>query len=173
MEYMRFDPPGRRADAALARGLGPRSRTPRDRRSTPSTRRSTRPRRRYSNPPTRGDLADEAIVLGRALAGRMPDESEVHGVLALMLLLDAARDARFDDDEIVLLADRDRSRWDISQIAEGRTALECALALHGRGPYVVQAAIKVAARRGAARLDRDRRPVLRALSAHRLAGWSS
>jgi RNA polymerase sigma-70 factor, ECF subfamily len=95
----------------------------------------------YSNPPTRGDLADEAIALGRALADLMPDESEVHGVLALMLLLDARRDARFDDDEIVLLADQDRSRWDTAQIAEGRTMLDRALALHGRGPYVVQAAI--------------------------------
>lgn len=95
----------------------------------------------YSAPPTRGDLADEAILLGRALAELMPDESEVHGVLALMLLLDARRDARYDDDEIVLLADQDRSRWDTAKIAEGRTALDRALALHGRGPYVVQAAI--------------------------------
>jgi len=95
----------------------------------------------YSSPPTRGDLADEAIVLGRAIAELMPDESEVQGVLALMLLLDARRDARFDDDEIVLLADQDRSRWDTAQIAEGRAALARALALHGRGPYVAQAAI--------------------------------
>jgi len=65
----------------------------------------------------------------------------VQGVLALMLLLDARRDARFDDDEIVLLADQDRSRWDTAQIAEGRAALARALALHGRGPYVAQAAI--------------------------------
>ena len=95
----------------------------------------------YSSPPTRGDLADEAIVLGQAIAELMPDESEVQGVLALMLLLDARRDARFDGDEIVLLADQDRSRWDTAQIAEGRAALDRALALHGRGPYVVQAAI--------------------------------
>ncbi len=80
-------------------------------------------------------------MLGRALADLMPDESEVHGVLALMLLLDARREARFDGDEIVLLADQDRSRWDTAQIVEGRTALDRALALHGRGPYVVQAAI--------------------------------
>ncbi|MEZ0234952.1 MAG: RNA polymerase sigma factor [Actinomycetota bacterium] len=95
----------------------------------------------YSSPPTRGDLADEAIVLGQAIAELMPDESEVQGVLALMLLLDARRDARFDGDEIVLLADQDRSRWDTAQIAEGRAALDRGLALHGRGPYVVQAAI--------------------------------
>jgi RNA polymerase sigma-70 factor (ECF subfamily) len=71
----------------------------------------------------------------------MPDESEAYGLLALMLLLDARREARFDDDEIVLLADQDRSRWDSAQIAEGRAALDRALALHGRGPYVMQAAI--------------------------------
>jgi RNA polymerase sigma-70 factor (ECF subfamily) len=89
----------------------------------------------------RSELADEAIRLGRALAELMPDESEVHGLLAMMLLLDARREARFEDGEIVLLADQDRSRWDAERIAEGRVALDRALALHGRGPYVVQAAI--------------------------------
>ncbi|MGZ8580577.1 MAG: RNA polymerase sigma factor [Actinomycetota bacterium] len=89
----------------------------------------------------RGDLSDEAIRLGRALAELMPDESEVHGLLAMMLLLEARREARFDDGEIVLLADQDRSRWDVAQIAEGREVLDRALALQGRGPYVVQAAI--------------------------------
>ncbi len=95
----------------------------------------------YSSPPTRGDLADEAILLGRALAELMPGESEVHGLLALTLLLDARREARSDEGEIVLLADQDRSRWDTVQIAEGRATLDRALALHGRRPYVVQAAI--------------------------------
>ena len=95
----------------------------------------------YSSPPNRGHLADEAIVLGRALAELMPDESEVHGVLALMLLLDARRAARFDAGEIVLLTDQDRSRWDPTRIVEGRAALDRALALHGRGTYVVQAVI--------------------------------
>jgi RNA polymerase sigma-70 factor (ECF subfamily) len=89
----------------------------------------------------RSELADEAIRLGRALAELMPDESEVHGLLAMMLLLEARREARFEDGEIVLLADQDRSRWDADRIAEGRAALDRALALHGRGPYVVQAAI--------------------------------
>ena len=60
----------------------------------------------------RGDLATEAIRLGRALAELMPDEPEVHGLLALMLVNDARRDARFADGTIVLLADQDRSRWD-------------------------------------------------------------
>jgi RNA polymerase sigma-70 factor, ECF subfamily len=89
----------------------------------------------------RGELAAEALLLGRALAELMPDEPEVHGLLAMMLLLDARRDARFRNDEIVLLADQDRSLWDPSQIADGRIVLDRALALRGRGPYVVQAAI--------------------------------
>jgi RNA polymerase sigma-70 factor, ECF subfamily len=89
----------------------------------------------------RGDLAAEAIRLGRALAELMPDEPEVHGLLALMLLLDARRGARFRDGDLVLLADQDRSLWNGAQIAEGRTVLGRALALRGRGPYVVQAAI--------------------------------
>jgi RNA polymerase sigma-70 factor, ECF subfamily len=89
----------------------------------------------------RGDLAAEAIRLGRALAELMPDEPEVHGLLAIMLLHDARREARFHDGELVLLADQDRSLWDAPQIAEGRAVLDRALALHGRGPYVVQAAI--------------------------------
>ena len=89
----------------------------------------------------RGELAAEALLLGRALAELMPDEPEVHGLLAMMLLLDARRDARFRNHEIVVLADQDRSLWDESQIADGRIVLDRALALRGRGPYVVQAAI--------------------------------
>ena len=89
----------------------------------------------------RGDLAAEALILGRALAELMPEEPEVHGLLAMMLLHDARREARFRDGELVLLADQDRSLWDTAQIADGRAVLERALALHGRGPYVVQAAI--------------------------------
>jgi RNA polymerase sigma-70 factor, ECF subfamily len=89
----------------------------------------------------RSDLASEAIRLGRALAELMPDEPEVHGLLALMLVNDARRDARFADGTVVLLRDQDRSLWDLDQIAEGRAALDRALALGGRGPYVVQAAI--------------------------------
>ncbi|HEX2102051.1 MAG TPA: sigma-70 family RNA polymerase sigma factor [Solirubrobacteraceae bacterium] len=95
----------------------------------------------YSVPPTRGDLAAEAIRLGRALAELMPDEPEVHGLLAMMLLHDARRAARVRDGDLVLLADQDRSLWDTAQIAAGRQALDRALALHGRGSYVVQAAI--------------------------------
>jgi RNA polymerase sigma-70 factor, ECF subfamily len=89
----------------------------------------------------RGELASEAIRLGWSLAELMPDEPEVHGLLALMLLHDARREARFRDGDLVLLADQDRSLWDTTQIAEGRAVLDRALALLGRGPYVVQAAI--------------------------------
>jgi RNA polymerase sigma-70 factor, ECF subfamily len=89
----------------------------------------------------RGELAAEAIRLGRSLAELMPDEPEVHGLLAMMLLHDARRKARFRDGELVLLADQDRSLWDRAQVAAGREALDRSLALHGRGPYVIQAAI--------------------------------
>ncbi|HEY2570439.1 MAG TPA: sigma-70 family RNA polymerase sigma factor [Solirubrobacteraceae bacterium] len=89
----------------------------------------------------RGELAAEALRLGRALGELMPDEPEVHGLLAMMLLLDARREARFADGELVLLAEQDRALWDAAQIAEGRDVLDRALALHGRGPYVVHAAI--------------------------------
>jgi len=89
----------------------------------------------------RGDLAAEAIRLGRALVELMPDEPEVHGVLALMLINDARRDARFADGAVVLLGDQDRTLWDGDEIAAGRAALDRALALEGRGQYVLQAAI--------------------------------
>jgi RNA polymerase sigma-70 factor (ECF subfamily) len=89
----------------------------------------------------RVDLAAEAIRLGDALTELMPDEAEVHGLHALMLLNDARRDARFENGELVLLADQDPSRWNDAQIARGRQALARAFALQGRGPYVIQAAI--------------------------------
>jgi RNA polymerase sigma-70 factor, ECF subfamily len=89
----------------------------------------------------RGELAGEALRLGRSLAELMPDEPEVHGLLAMMLLHEARRPARFQDGELVLLADQDSALWDSARIADGQSVLERALALHGRGPYVVQAAI--------------------------------
>jgi RNA polymerase sigma-70 factor (ECF subfamily) len=89
----------------------------------------------------RSDLAGEALRLGRALAELMPDEPEVHGLLAMMLLHHARRDARFDGGELVLLADQDPARWDGEGITAGRAVLDRAFALHGRGPYVIQAAI--------------------------------
>ncbi len=89
----------------------------------------------------RTDLAVEAIALGSVLSELMPDEAEVHALLALMRLHHARRRARFADGELVLLADQDRDRWDAEEIAAGRAGLQRALALHGRGPYVLQAAI--------------------------------
>ena len=87
------------------------------------------------------DLAAEAIGLGRVLVALMPDEAEVHGLMALMQIHHARRKARFSGDQLVLLEDQDRSLWDAEEIAAGRTVLERALALRGRGPYVLQAAI--------------------------------
>jgi RNA polymerase sigma-70 factor (ECF subfamily) len=89
----------------------------------------------------RGDLALEALRVGRALVELMPDEPEAQALLALMLLHDARREARFVDGELVLLADQDTSLYDTARIDAGRTTLERAIALQGRGPYVVQAAI--------------------------------
>jgi RNA polymerase sigma-70 factor (ECF subfamily) len=93
----------------------------------------------------RGELlAAEAIRLGTALAELMPDEPEVFGLLALMLLHDSRRAARLRAGEIVLLADQDRALWDRAQIRAGRAALERARALLGGGedgPYLLQATI--------------------------------
>jgi RNA polymerase sigma-70 factor (ECF subfamily) len=109
----------------------------------------------------RQDLVGEAIRLGRSLAELMPDEAEVRGLLALMLLLDARREARFKDGDLVRLEDQDRSLYDRDQIAAGRQVLDRALALQPddsgaarswrgrmpsgpapeRGPHVLQAAI--------------------------------
>jgi RNA polymerase sigma-70 factor (ECF subfamily) len=89
----------------------------------------------------RVDLAAEAIRLGRMLVSLMPDEPEVRGLLALMLLQDSRREARFADGELVLLDEQDRTLWNREQIAEGRAILDRAIALRGRGPYVLQAAI--------------------------------
>ncbi len=89
----------------------------------------------------RTELAAEAIRLGRSLSGLMPDEPEVHGLLAMMLLHDARRASRLVDDQLVLLAEQDAERWDRAQVRDGRRALDQAIALGGRGPYVLQAAI--------------------------------
>jgi RNA polymerase sigma-70 factor, ECF subfamily len=89
----------------------------------------------------RAELAAEAIRLGGALAELMPDEPEARALLALMQLHDSRREARFRDGALVLLADQDRSLWDREEIAAGKASLERALALGGRGPYALQAAI--------------------------------
>jgi RNA polymerase sigma-70 factor (ECF subfamily) len=89
----------------------------------------------------RDELAVEAIRLGRALVELMPDEPEVHGLLALMLVNDARRDARFANGSVVLLRDQDRTRWNTTELEAGRATLDRAVALGGRGDYVLQAAL--------------------------------
>jgi RNA polymerase sigma-70 factor, ECF subfamily len=93
-------------------------------------------------PPVRRELCAEAIRLALLLATLMPDEPEVHGLHALVLLQDARRDARVSaDGRLVLLEDQDRTLWDDDEIAQGRLALERALVLRLPGPYQLQAAI--------------------------------
>ncbi|HEX3189043.1 MAG TPA: sigma-70 family RNA polymerase sigma factor [Streptosporangiaceae bacterium] len=108
----------------------------------------------YSGPRQPAEsLASEAIRLGRVLAALLPAEPEVLGLLALMLLHDARREARFDGQDLVLLPDQDQARWDWRQITEARDLLARAWsgsalldpalqqAPAARGPYALQAAI--------------------------------
>jgi RNA polymerase sigma-70 factor (ECF subfamily) len=93
----------------------------------------------------RADLCEEAIRLGKLLAVLMPDEAEVLGLLALMLLQDSRRAARVGaDGEIVLLEDQDRSLWNRTRIEEGLRVLERAASRRRPGPYQLQAAIAAA-----------------------------
>ena len=93
----------------------------------------------------RVELCDEAIRLGKLLAVLMPDEADVLGLLALMLLQDSRRDARTGPDgELVLLEDQDRSLWNLDRIGEGLRVLERAVSLRRPGPYQLQAAIAAA-----------------------------
>ncbi|MEV6845160.1 RNA polymerase sigma factor [Actinoplanes sp. NPDC051411] len=90
----------------------------------------------------RPELADEAVRLARILHRLMPQQREVAGLLALMLLIDARRDARVDvRGDLVLLDDQDRSRWDAGKIEEGRRLVVGALTGGRPGPYALQAAI--------------------------------
>jgi RNA polymerase sigma-70 factor, ECF subfamily len=108
----------------------------------------------------RADLCEEAIRLAKLLAVLMPEEAEVLGLLALMLLHDARREARTTDDgSLVLLEDQDRSRWNRSRIDEGLNVLERADALRATGPYQLQAAIAAVHCRAARPEDTDWRAV--------------
>ena len=90
----------------------------------------------------RRELSSEAIRLAHVLAALMPDEPEALGLLALMLLHDARREARVGaEGELVLLDDQDRSRWDRARIREGAALVERALRMRAPGPYQLQAAI--------------------------------
>ena len=106
----------------------------------------------YSHANAENSLAADAITLGRVLAALLPAEPEVLGLLALMLLHDARREARFNGQDLVLLPDQDQSRWDWRQITEARDLLARAWsgsalldpalpAPTARGPYALQAAI--------------------------------
>ena len=87
-------------------------------------------------------LCAEAIRLGRTLQALLPEEPEVRGLLALMLLIEARRGTRVTSDgDLVLLADQDRSQWDAHLIAEGHALVRTCLAENRPGPYQVQAAI--------------------------------
>ena len=90
----------------------------------------------------RAELCDEAIRLGRLLTELLPGESEALGLLALMLLIDARRNARVDDSGgLVRLAEQDRERWNRAQIDEGQALMRICLARNQPGPYQLQAAI--------------------------------
>jgi RNA polymerase sigma-70 factor, ECF subfamily len=93
-------------------------------------------------PPVRRELCAESLRLALLLATLMPDEAEIHGLHALLLLQDARRDARVSPaGSLVLLEEQDRSAWDEEEIDQGRAALERGLVLRMPGPYQLQAAI--------------------------------
>ncbi len=115
---------------------------------------------------TRGDelvrreLSSEGIRLGRMLVELLPDEAEVRGLLALMLLQDSRRDARVSRaGELVVLEEQDRALWDRTEIAEGLTQLDAAFARREPGPYQIQAAIAAAHARAAHPADTDWREI--------------
>jgi RNA polymerase sigma-70 factor (ECF subfamily) len=104
----------------------------------------------------RRDLCDEAIRLAKVLAVLMPDEAEALALLALLLLQDSRRDARVGTDgSLVLLDEQDRSRWNRAAIDEGLRVLARARALHGQGPYLLQAEIAAVHARGANAQETD------------------
>jgi RNA polymerase sigma-70 factor, ECF subfamily len=104
----------------------------------------------------RGDLVADALRLARSLVELLPDEPEPIGLLALMVLHDARREARITDTgELILLEDQDRSRWDRGRIAEGVRLIECALGQRRPGSYQVQAAIAAVHAEAASARDTD------------------
>jgi RNA polymerase sigma-70 factor (ECF subfamily) len=105
-------------------------------------------------------LCDEAIRLGRVLHHLLPDEAEVTGLLALLLLTDARRDARTDAaGELVLLHDQDRGLWDGDKIREGTALVESALATRRPGAYQLQAAIAACHSEARSAADTDWRQI--------------
>jgi RNA polymerase sigma-70 factor, ECF subfamily len=109
----------------------------------------------------RRELCAEAIRLGRLLAELMPDEPEVMGLLALMLLIDARRPARTTPDgQLVLLADQDRGRWDRDRVAEGQAIVRRCLRRNQPGPYQLQAAVNAVHSNAPAAAATDWRQIL-------------
>ena len=108
----------------------------------------------------RGELCDQAIRLARALAMLLPAEPEVTGLLALLLLTDARRDARVGPGgDLILLEDQDRGRWDSALIAEGEALVEWALRQGRPGPYQLHAAIAACHSGARAAADTDWREI--------------
>jgi RNA polymerase sigma-70 factor (ECF subfamily) len=115
----------------------------------------------------RDDLCAEAVRLGRLLAGLLPDEPEVLGLLALMLLIESRRSARTrTDGTMVLLADQDRSRWVRRLIAEGQSLVRLCLERNQPGPYQIQAAINAVHSDAATAADTDWRQILALYDQH-------
>ena len=108
----------------------------------------------------RADLCAEAIRLGRILHELMPDNAEARGLLALMLLHDARRDARLTaDGDLVLLEEQDRARWNPAQIREGLALATTSMGAAEPGPYTIQAAIAAEHSRSATAADTDWRAI--------------
>ena len=108
----------------------------------------------------RTDLSAEAIRLTRVLATLMPDEPEVLGLLALMLLTEARRPARFAEGVLVTLPDQDRSRWDASLVTEGHRLVRACLRRGRPGPYQIQAAVNAVHTDAARAEDTDWRQIV-------------
>ena len=109
----------------------------------------------------RADLSAEAIRLASMLVQLMPDEPEVHGLLALLLLIEARRAARTDGDgSLVLLADQDRSRWDAEMIAQGHAMVTSLIRRNQPGPYQLQAAINAVHTDAPSAVDTDWKQIL-------------
>jgi RNA polymerase sigma-70 factor (ECF subfamily) len=110
---------------------------------------------------SRADLSAEAIRLASMLAQLMPDEPEVHGLLALLLLIEARRGARTDSNgSLVLLADQDRNRWDAEMIAQGHSMVASLIRRNQPGPYQLQAAINAVHTDAPSAVDTDWEQIL-------------
>jgi RNA polymerase sigma-70 factor, ECF subfamily len=112
-------------------------------------------------PLVRADLCVEAIRLGRVLVELLPGETEVMGLLALMLLHDSRREARIDaDGAVVTLEHQDRTRWNLESMAEGRELVKAALVRRVLGPYQLQAAIAAVHSEAVTAADTDWRQIV-------------